>query len=104
MWLYVAYGFILFSAVIGLAEIIGFIERKLMCCKTERELVSVIPLRGRVENVEQMLRDALTQLRWQGCSSTKIIVIDLGIDDETKEICRLFADESGSVKILQRKV
>ncbi|MCL2014073.1 MAG: hypothetical protein FWG69_03700 [Oscillospiraceae bacterium] len=97
MWFYVVAGFILFAAALGFADIIAFIEQKLVCSHSEKKAVVVLPLKGHVENAESILRGAVTAFKYQSPDYATVFVIDLGVSEETRKICSLFEDETPTV-------
>ena len=103
MWFYVVAGIIIFAAAIGFADIVAYIEQKLVCTKSDRRAAVIIPLKGHVENAELILRGALTNFKYQEPDYAKIFVIDLGISEETRKICKLIESNASSVVLCKQE-
>ena len=84
--------FVLCLAVVGLIEIfravsLFFLDRK-------NSSITLIPVCGHVEDIEMVLRNAMSSAQWMGSrGAQRIICLDLGVDEETRDICEVFRDE-----------
>lgn len=58
----------------------------------------VLPVKGGAESVEGRLRWACWQARMGGKHGV-LYILDRGMDEETAQICRCFAQENGNVEI-----
>lgn len=93
----IAYIILLLAAVIGFAHVIGIIQRKIIFGGKDLHLVSVMPLSGHIEDVELIVRGLISRQRWNHRRTcTTIVLVDAGMDEETREICeRISKDRSG---------
>ena len=99
MLIYILAIFIIFTAIMGFADIIAFFEQKFMCRECEKNAAIILPLKGHVEDAEALIRGAITTFKYQNSNSAKIYVIDLGISEETRKICTLIKSESSAVTL-----
>lgn len=86
--LWCACGFLMFLGVATLWEwlLIGFSRPKYLPLRYE-----IVPLGGRLENAEQLLRYlALT------CGERAMVLVDMGMDEESRELCRRFCWENNN--------
>ncbi len=83
-----------------LSEIIRVIEKRIYK-KQNSNIISIIPLSGHVENAEYLIRSSL--IEHKNSNKSSIILIDLGMDNETKEICRIMALANSSVIICEKE-
>ena len=83
----IAYAVLLFAAVIGFVHLFGALERRLLFRKRKSSVISVIPLSGHVEEMELLVRDLLSSQRWNRAQQDAIVLVDVGLDVETRNIC-----------------
>ena len=96
----ILYAVIAVAAVIGFAEVIGWIQQKIIYGRNKFETVSVVPFTGHVENAELIVRDALNSLRWNNRRSPNtLIIIDAGMDSETRCICDILSEDLDGVAV-----
>lgn len=69
------------TAVIAGTELVRWGIRAANSHSFKGEAVAMLPLKGHVEDVEGQIR----QLK--DCWSSSILILDLGMDSETREIC-----------------
>lgn len=94
----IAYAVLLFAAVIGFVHLFGALERRLLFRKRKSSVISVIPLSGHVEEMELLVRDLLSSQRWNRAQQDAIVLVDVGLDVETRNICeKITKDHSGIV-------
>lgn len=80
-------------AAVGAVQIVCAIAAAMLEPKIKPESLLVVPVDGRVENVEQVIRYARHTA--QRCSSgCRLFLLDLGMEDEAREICRRFLMET----------
>lgn len=85
---------LLFLAFIGLIEIFHLISLALFRSKSSINSIAVIPMYGHNEDAEYVLRNAASRISWiNGSGSKRIICLDVGMDDETRQICDIFSKE-----------
>lgn len=52
----------------------------------------IIPIGGHREDVEFILREAVSKIRWKN-KNHEIICVDKGMDEETQKICKLMSKD-----------
>ncbi|MDD2955096.1 MAG: hypothetical protein PHD67_02140 [Oscillospiraceae bacterium] len=96
-------------AAIGAVHVVCALTAAALEPRERTRSLLVIPLDPRVENVEQVIRHARFVLgqRPSGC---RLVLLDLGMEEEAREICRRFCreapellleDEEGFLRLLQ---
>lgn len=94
----IAYTVLLFAAAVGFVHLFGVLENKLLFRKRKTSVISVIPLSGRVEEIELLVRDLLSLKHRNQLKQDAIVLVDVGMDDETRDICeKMSKDNSGIV-------
>ena len=90
--------FVLCLAVVGLIEIFRAIF--MFSFKKKGTAITLIPVCGHVEDIEMVLRNAMSNAQWFGnkCGQ-RIICLDLGVDEETRDICELFNEEHELIEL-----
>ena len=84
---------ILFKIVFVLFAVLGMVEAfrvfLFWLLKTENpgKFYLVLFMSGHDENAELVLRSACERIRWIPDSRVELVVVDCGMDEETKEIC-----------------
>ena len=90
--------FVLCLAVVGLIEIFRAIS--LFFLDRKNSSITLIPVCGHVEDIEMVLRNAMSSAQWMGIrGAQRIICLDLGVDEETRDICEVFRDEYELVEL-----
>ena len=99
MWEIIAAVLLCVFAVIGFTEAVRALIFKI--CKPKKENAYIVLNVGKdTEEIELILRSWIQRIKWLGAQSpNNIIVIDKGLSDEQKKICRLLNKESGFIKI-----
>lgn len=89
-----------FFAIIGASELLRAAGDFLLKPKKGRVTFIVTP-RGHDEQIEYMIRSVVYKAGAFSSASTKplVIVIDNGMDEETKKICEILSGELGCVEI-----
>lgn len=84
----VSYGLIGFLMVSGMIFIVEQVSAWLWRPKELPLLTLVLPLKGEIENVEQVVRYYINSMKWQTpAQSWRIFLLDQGIGEETREQC-----------------
>lgn len=100
---YIATAIIILTSIIGVTEIFRLIEHRILTGKERPQLVSVIPLKGHVEKAEYLLRGVANEALWENHAHDNIVVIDMGMDEETREICAMLAEELKCLTVCQKE-
>lgn len=86
---------LLLAAVIGFAHIFEIFENWLLKPRKKVNTVTIVPLSGHIEDVEQIIRD----LKSGDClkRETQYLLADTGMDKETRDICETLCSKDLSV-------
>lgn len=90
--------FVLF-ALVGIAELFRLFSFWLLKTKNPERFRLVLSFRGHDEEAEIALRGAVERIRWMGCGEADVICVDCGMDEETRQICEMLAEEYPQIKI-----
>ena len=86
---------------LGLLELIGYFCRWMLRPRRMYRFYTMIPISGHMEDAEQILRWAFSTMRWDYWSHANwLLILDLGADEETLEICRTFCSRESGASIL----
>lgn len=85
-------------SIIGITDIIRFLTAKILGGNRKQIVLSVIPCSGHEEDIELVIRSAYTQLGAAGSNSC-ILLLDCGMDEETRNICRMIQNEIDCVHL-----
>lgn len=81
-------GFLVFFLIMGLVETCRLLLLWLLRPEKMEEAALVVPLTGHVEDAEYLLRSAAQSFQWDRTRCPKrLLCVDGGMDQETKEIC-----------------
>lgn len=80
--------FVLF-AVLGMVEAFRLFLFWLLKTKNPGKLCLVVSISGHDEDAELVLRSACERIRWLPDGKTELIVVDCGMDEETRRICEM---------------
>lgn len=83
-----------FLSVLGIVDLIRIVMCRLFKTKSDKELIILVPIRGSAQDAEIMLRSAAAKAMWvYGGAIEKVICLNCGADEETKEICVRICNE-----------
>lgn len=86
--------FFIFLVILGLVELIRMILCRLLKTKADKKLLILVPIRGHCEDAEILLRSAAAKVSWVYSGAIeKVICLDCGADEETREVCKKICDE-----------
>lgn len=84
----------IFLSVLGIVDLIRIVMCRLFKTKSDKELIILVPIRGSAQDAEIMLRSAAAKAMWvYGGAIEKVICLNCGADEETKEICVRICNE-----------
>lgn len=76
--------------ILGLVDLIKLITFTFLKSDRYSGSTIVIPIKGHDEHAEFILRSAAAKIKWTGSDEdSRLICLDCGMDDETKQICNL---------------
>ena len=91
---------LLFLAFIGLIEIFHLVSLTLFKTKSNTDSLTVIPMHGHNEEAEYVLRNTISNVSWvKGSGTKRIICLDVGMDEETRQICDILSNEYDYVDV-----
>ncbi len=77
-----------FLVILGLVELFRMAAFQLLRTKGENDIMIIVPVYGHNEEAELLLRSAAARIKWTGgMSQQRVVCLDCGMDEETKEIC-----------------
>lgn len=100
---------VIFCSIGILLAIIGFVDIIRMVVfvflKTNNDgCVLVVPIQGHNEEAELLLRSAAAKVQWiSWTNKQQAICLDLGMDEETLNICKMITEEYEFMKILTKE-
>lgn len=83
---------VILLAVTGLLSMVRGLFRWTLKTGNQGKLCVLVPVKGHDEQAELKLRGALERFHQPGCDAV-IFCVDLGMDEETKMICRILCRE-----------
>ncbi len=87
-------GFIILLVILGFVDAIRsliFIFLKIRGCSNT---TIVVPIKGHNERAEFLLRSAIAKIKWMSpIEKAHLICLDCGMDEETKQICKLICED-----------
>ena len=94
---YTLFAILTIFSIIVVIEFTKIITRYFLANKKETDIITVLPISGRIEDVEYLIRQLMWKSNWEK-SSQKLILLDLGADDETVGICKNLCKDNLSLK------
>lgn len=94
----ICYVFFAFFIILGICDIIVFSISKLFKSSDSKLFYTFfVPIKGHKENIEFIIRSMMFKLRFlHSLFNFKIIIIDCGMESETKTICQNLCKIYGS--------
>lgn len=92
---------IAFLSVIGIADLIRMLIEKILNGAQKQYLLSIIPCKGHEEELEYLVRNAYSRLSGLGSSSCCILLVDCGMDEESRKICEIICEKLDCVELCQ---
>lgn len=90
--------FVLF-ALVGIAEVFRLFLFWLFKTKKPGRFCWVLSFKGHDEEAEIALRSVMERIKWMGCGEISVVCVDCGMDEETRRICELLAEEYPQIRI-----
>lgn len=83
-----------FLVILGLVELFRMAAFQLLRTKGESDIMIIVPVYGHNEEAELLLRSAAARVKWTGgMSQQRVVCLDCGMDEETKEICQTISKD-----------
>ena len=90
--------FVLF-AVVGMLEAFRALVFWLLRTKNPGKLYLIVSMSGHDEEAELVLRSAQERVKWLGSSEAQVLLVDRGMDEETRKICDSAAAEMPELRL-----
>lgn len=99
MWGILFKTILIFLAIIGLTEVFRLLAFH-FAHPPSGKLFWVLSFQGHDGEAELALKNALEHLRWLDSTQEKLVLcVDRGMDEETREVCRVVSRENLDVRI-----
>lgn len=96
--------FFYFLAIVGFLSIIEKIISLIKFRCNYGELIYILKLQGKTENIEYIIRNITNKMKWlQGRENKSIICIDSGMDSETLRILEKLSEDNSMIKIIKSR-
>ena len=87
-------------AIVGLTEVFRLLSFRLLRTKNQGKIFWVLSFQGHDDEAELSVKNAVEHLRWLDSTQEKqVLCIDRGMDEETREVCRIISRENLDVHI-----
>lgn len=90
--------FVLF-AVLGMVEAFRLFLSWLLKTKNPGKLYLIVSMSGHDEEAELVLRSACERVKWLGGGEAELLLIDCGMDEETRRLCDFAAGELPELRL-----
>ena len=94
----------IFLVIIGVVEVARIAVLMILQTKKDEGMMILVPIRGHDEEAEYLLRSAAAKVKWfNTMRDQKVICLDCGMDEETRKVCTLIADNYRFMEIYDMK-
>ena len=94
---------VLLLALYGLAELCRAAALRLFSRQDDCTVMYITPAKTNGEDVEYILRSALSKRRWQPGADVHAVCLDAPLSDETRRVCEAICREYGVERLMTRK-
>ena len=99
---YTLFAILIIFFIVVIIEFIKIITKNFLTGKKGTDIITVLPISGRIEDVEYLIRQLMWKSNWEK-TSQKLILLDLGADDETVGICKNLCKDNILLKFFTPK-
>ena len=100
MWGIIFKTILILLAIVGLTEVFRLLAFHFLRTRHRGKLFWVLSFQGHDGEAELALKNALEHLRWLDSTQEKLVLcVDRGMDEETREVCRVVSRENLDVRI-----
>lgn len=93
---------VLMLSLYGCVELIRWVAVHMLSPAEGCSGVLVIPVSGHRDDIENIVRSAAARKRWQTPPATRqVLLLDTGMDDETRQLAERVCGEVGGVGLFQ---
>lgn len=97
---YALFAVLMVGCIFAAIEMIRLLAHALLPTRRNTNILTVMPISGRMDDIEYIVRGIIEQKNWTDEKhSGKIILLDLGAEEETVRICKSFAEENVMVEL-----
>lgn len=90
---------VLLLSLYGCVELIRYIALRILKNGNSVSPVLVLPVSGHCQDMEFVVRAAVSRSRWISDSPGSVLIIDIGMDDETRILAKKICDEFSNVSL-----
>lgn len=91
-------------AIFGLVELLGILDRRFTIFRNDYKVYSIVPIKGHVTEMEYMVEDVVKNLEQADRAfHHKIVLLDMGADEETLKICELALREREEIQLVKEE-
>lgn len=94
---------LMFLVLLGIVYLMRIVMILMLSPERENDFVMLVPLKGHREDAELILRSAAARVKWFGKRRTLVTVVDCGMDDETRELCRRLCREIRCAELVSKE-
>ncbi|MCI8407470.1 MAG: glycosyltransferase family 2 protein [Oscillospiraceae bacterium] len=88
--------FLIFTSLVGVFTLLRLLAGGLLGAPPEESVISILPMRGREERAEYLLRSLARQ-------GSRILVADFGMDEETRAVVTRLQAEQTNLRLLDEE-
>lgn len=89
------FALLMIGCIFAVIEITRALMQYILLTKKTPNTITVMPISGRIDDVEYIVRGLMWKKNWTDDNiPEKIILLDLGADDETVSICKSLAEDN----------
>lgn len=100
MWGILFKTILILLAIVGLTEVFRLLAFHFLRTRHRGKLFWVLSFKGTTAKRSSALKNALEHLRWLDSTQEKLVLcVDRGMDEETREVCRVVSRENLDVRI-----
>jgi hypothetical protein len=100
---YIFLGCLILCAIIGIVEVFSVLEQKILCDEKNLKSVILLPVKSNELSPEISIISAISKAKWGlDKESYKVILIDLGLDEQDKEICKTLIEQYRNIKFCKK--
>ncbi len=99
---YIIFAMLLISCIFAVIEAVRIYAKIYLSSKIKFGALTVIPLFDGGNDVEYIVRSLMWKLNWKECClREEIVLLDLGVDEETALVCKKLSEDNGFVYFLK---
>ena len=93
------FALLMICCIFAVIEITRAIMQHILMTKKMANTITVMPINGRIDDIEYIVRHLMWKSSWEDdFSPQKIIILNLGADEETVNICKCLCEDNHMIK------